>query len=872
MKDEDRAIWTAADALAALGRAGARPAVMALAGERVVTHTGAELLALARGTAARLSREGVGAGDPVAIRGENSAAWLAAALACWRQGAVLVPVDAAAPREEAARQIAEAGARLVLCEAEEAEALGETAPAIALGDLEPADDAPGPADLSPADPVALFRTSGTTGPPKTFHLSRRNIGVSVDAIVSWDGVTAEDRVMLPLPLHHVYPLLTAAMPALTIGAALVLPEGPTGPQIATAMRETRPSVLIGVPRLFEAMLDGIERRAGEAGRPLLWLFRGLHALAVRLDRAGAGALGRVVMTPFRRMAAPALRLCVAGGAALKPEVADRLRALGWDVRTGYGLSETASAFAGTFEETRRGSVGRPVAGGEVRIETPNEEGVGEILVRGPTVFDGYIDNPEANSGAFDADGYFRTGDLGRVDEDGFLYVTGRTKEVIVLAGGENIYPEDVEEAYLESPRIAEIGVLEKDGSLVALVRPDTAEIAEAGVVDMRQAVSVALASRGQELPPTRRLSGFALIREELPRTRLGKIRRFKLPELYERAKEGNVAEAREPTEEERAWIGEEPRKSAWECLGQEAGERPVGLDSHLQLDLGMDSFAWMTLAVSIEERTGVRLEAPDIAEIDTARDLLETVTEKARAEGGGPGRAEILERDRKWLAPRTWRERALGRLLHALNWLGMRLVFRLSVEGRENLPSDGPVLVCPNHASDLDPPAIAAALPRHARARAVWAADRVAMFRPPIRRRICRPVRVFPVDEAVPEVAVDLALEALGDGAVQVWFPEGWRAPEGRLMPFQAGVGRIVAGADPVVVPAWIDGTFEALPRWRRFPRLAKVRVVFGEGVPAARLREEAGGREGRERDEAIASALRERVRRLGEARGRDIG
>ncbi len=864
--------WIADEVFDRLAQAPGRPAVLALDGEQVVETSAGDLARLVHGVAALMVERGVSDGDLVAIWAPNSARWLAVALAAARLGVVLAPLDAMAPAAEVGPQAVAIGAAMVFADAPDggdgadgaALDAGEV-PVIDLAAIAPGDNAP--AGLPPQSdrPLALFRTSGTTGAPKTFTLTSRNIGTVVRALVDWGGVRAEDRVMLPLPLHHVYPLITAALPALTIGAALVLPESPTGGHIATAMKATRPTVLIGVPRLFETMLERIEARLAAAPWPARLFVGALSWLSRTLARLSGGRVGPGMMRLVAGKAAPGLRLLVSGGAHLKPETAAALKGMGWRVESGYGLSETASAFAGTFNGTRPGAVGKPLGPGEIRIADPNADGVGEICLRGPSVFSGYHDNPDANARAFDGDGFFRTGDLGRVDPDGYLYIVGRAKEVIVLAGGENVFPEDVEAAYLAHPFIQEIGVLEKNGALAALVLPDRAEIAATGTVEHDKAIRIALSSVAKSLPSTRRLSGFAIAREPLPRTRIGKLRRFLLPALYEAATGDRAAAPKaELSDADRAWLAEPPRAAVFRRLTAQASGAEPGLDSDLQMDLGFDSFAWMTLAVAIEEDTGVVLTLEDIAEIATVRDLMLRVTQKSA--DGAPARALAarLAEDRRWLAPRSGVERALGRLFYAVNSGLLRGLCGVDVEGRERLPETGPVLICPNHASMLDAPAIAAAMPGHLRARAAYAADKIVVFASRLFRLLCRPMRAFPVDQGVPTVAVELAVEALRGGSAVVWFPEGWQSPDGTLQRFEPGVGLVVAAAGVPVVPVLIEGSFEAWPRERAWPRPHRLRVVFGAPIPAETLLAGSEGEDAAGRAVRVATRLKAAIVQLG--------
>ncbi|MCP4383352.1 MAG: AMP-binding protein [Hyphomicrobiales bacterium] len=872
--------WSPIKALATLDQIGDRPIVLEVSGGQVNAVSGAELRRRTLGTVSALREAGIGCGSVVAIWAPNSAAWIAAGLACHLLGAVLAPIDALLSADEAREQIVASGAALVFVAQQSADALGDEIACLDLAKLPTHGDDSSIEDLTGDDPIAQFRTSGTTGAPKVFHLSLRNIGWNVHTISGIGLVTAEDRVLMPLPLHHVFPWITATLTCLTVGATLILPESPTGPQIAEALRLGRGTIIVGVPRLFEAMLAGIRGRIGSKGRLAILAYNSGLGLAKGLRHVNGGWLGSTLLAPVRRAIAPDLRLLVSGGARLPIGVEGELAALGWDVRTGYGLAETAASVTAPSLAKRPGSVGQPVAGCKIRIDDPGKDGTGEILLHGPMVFSGYIDNPKANAEAFTEDGYFRTGDLGWLDADGFLYVTGRKKEVIVLAGGDNLYPEDVEKRYLTDPEIEEIGVMERDGALVALIVPNLVAVAKTGASNPEDAVRVALGTVARSLPSTWRLAGFALTRQSLPRTRLGKLRRFRLPELYDRAKSGNAEmAARALTGEEQEWIEMPPRAAVWAILRRDHGTPPFDLDSHLQLDLGLDSFAWMSLSVAIEQATSVRLDQADIATIATVRDLLVRVSDKATVTGGDrPDMAEALVKERnRWLAPRTALEQASGWIVQSANNAVMRLAFRLRVEGADTLPDTGPVLICPNHVSDMDAFVLAAALPSGLRRRVVWAATRQRLFNTPLRRAFSRISRIFPVDETAPNIAVELAIESLAKGAAQVWFPEGWRSPDGRLLPFHAGIGRVVLRSHAPVVATYIAGTLEAWPRDRQLPHPAPVTVIFAPPVSAEELI--AAVPEGGDAAQAIADALRARVAHIapttaqpGEVRNGNVG
>ena len=371
-------------------------------------------------------------------------------------------------------------------------------------------------------------------------------------------------------------------------------------------------------------------------------------------------------------------MLASGGAALDPDLASKLEGMGWRVAIGYGLTETSPLLTlNPPDGTKLGSVASaPVPGVEITIDpSAVPEGVdrsgtshreGEILARGPNVFSGYRNRPEETGKVFH-DGWFRTGDLGYFDEDGYLYVTGRVSTLIVTPGGKNVQPEAVERAYLEHPFIREIGVLQKDGRLVAVVVPETDEIPQ--VEDMKSAMRQAIEECSKRLPSYQRISDYAISREPLEYTRLGKLRRHVLEERYDRAKggaedqetlsAGPVAPG-EMSEEDRALLDDPAAMGVWELLADRFPDRRLAPETSPQLDLDIDSLGWVNLTLEIGERTGVELGEEAIGRIGTVRDLLREV---ASGSCETTHRASPLERPEEVLddRQRRWLSRSGGR-------------------------------------------------------------------------------------------------------------------------------------------------------------------------------------------------------------------
>lgn len=817
-----------------------------------------------------LRQQGLGRGDRVVIMAPNSVEWIVSALGILHAGGVVVPLDTQMPGEDLGHALGDCAPSMVLTTGALRSRLSPLHNAVALFLFDGNEDDRGDResdrdwhDLLQAEPVAacpeakdlaaIFYTSGTTGPPKGVPLTHHNIGSNVEALCTQDLADSSDRVLVPLPFHHVYPFTLGILIPFTLGAPIIVPFSLVGPQILRALSEGEVTVMLAVPRLYEAIWNALEERVAERGRVAAALFSAMLGVCMAARQRLGWNPGKRLFGRLHRRIAPRLRLMVAGGAALDPELGRRLRGLGWQVATGYGLSETSPILTlNPPEKVNLESVGMALPGVKLAIDDREGRGSGEVLARGPNVFGGYWNLPDKTREALDEEGWFHTGDTGSFDAQGYLYLHGRASAMIVLSGGENVDPERVEKALEASDRIREAGLLEHEDRLAAIVVPEPEMLREVTGDELRRTLEKAVSEISADLPSHHRPSHVRVALDPLPRTRLGKLRRHKLEELLERLEKGDeaaeaVAEPISPQDmapEDQQLLSDPAAESTWRYLARRFDDIRLTPDSHLSMDLGIDSLSWVDLTLVLREEAGIDLDDSAIARVATVRDLL---NEAAAGPAGSQGEGEDLlgalrdpetllsDSQRKALMPPGRIQRSAGWLIWGLARLISRGLLQVSVSGQ--WPDRGPCVIAPRHLSVLDPLALLQVMDRRQAGSLYWAGWAGMLFTGPVRRWFSRTARILPIDPgAAPRRSLVLAAAALDLNHQLVWFPEGKRSPDGQLQPFRPGMGLLLRAQPVPVVPVWIEGTHELMPPGQRLPRRGRVRVVIGEPVYPERL------------------------------------
>ena len=803
--------------------------------------------------ASELAARNVLKGDAVLLWSPNSAEWVAAFLGCALSGVIAVPVDDASSPDFALRISQQVRTKLVLCPRERAAIFEHSG----IASIDPSDLGASiahhsserfrPLAIQPSDTLEIVFTSGTTAEPMGVVLTHANVAGNLAPIATeiakylkYERFFHPLRFLNLLPLSHVFgQFLGIFLPPL-LGATVVFEDTFNPTEIVATIHRERVSVLVAVPRLIDSLKQKIERDL-EADSDPEENARRRASFNADFSRAENQHFLRRWWTfrHIRRRFGWKFLAIISGGAALDPGTEEFWHRLGYAVVQGYGLTETTSLISLNHPfHTSRGSIGKVLPGRELRLA-----GDGEILVRGSGVASGYWNGRELVPVAGD-DGWYRTGDLGALDEQGNLFFKGRKKEVIVTPAGMNVYPEDLEAALRAQKEVRDAIVvgLERGGNAdPCAVMILAAESAAAKETLAKQAVDGA----NQTLAEYQKMrQWFLWPDDDFPRTSTGKPRRNVIRDA--------VAES----------MSESSRNSGRESIASPLSElvaRVTGRaapklapEDDLERDLGLSSLERVDLLGALEDRYQVDLSETSFANAGTVADIEKLLrSERTGAQDDTEGREGRERRGfhyPRWTLhwPATW-------LRLAAQYLLMRpAVFLLGwprVIGRENLHGfSGPLLVISNHIDDVDAGFIQTVLPPRIGHKLATATGGEALeaLRSPDRARgwLLRIydrlqwvlgitlLNLFPLPrEAGFRKSFAYAGEAVDRGYSVLVFPEGRHTEDGKLRPFRTGVGLLANNLRIPILPMRIDGLFEIKRAGKKIAPPGKIQIRIGKPV-----------------------------------------
>ncbi len=743
-------------------------------------------------------------------------------------------------------------------------------------------------EVFPEDVASLIYTSGTIDKPKGVMLTHKNLCSDFQSIDKLKLFSDKDTFISILPLHHAYPFMITLLTPLFCRARVIYTSSLRSDELLDLMREAKVTVLVGVPQLFSFFFANILEKMKKIPLFFRMPLLGVIEILWQIRRFSGINLSKLVLSKIHWPFGQALRFFACGGAKLNEEAVRFLVKTGFTILEGYGLTETSPVV--TFNPLKRqkiGSVGKVIPDVELKIDNPDASGMGEVVIKGPNVMKGYYERADDTASVL-KDGWFYSGDLGFIDKDGYLYITGRKKEVIVLSSGKNIYPEEVEFHYTKSPFIKEICVLGvgtvEEEKLTAVVVPDADYFRKGGEVDLNSVIRWELENLSEKLAPYKRIKGYIIVKEGLPRTRLGKIKRYEVKNKYldelKGIKSKGVEEEIPATDEDLRLLSSDVGRKIIEALNKCAKlERQIYPADHIELDLGIDSLGRIELIIALEQALNIRIPNELMTKVFTVKDLILEIEKLVPDEGVQREFVTQVKSQTLWseilnknpaqdiikkvnLSPN--RMTILGMLLLAeILRLVFKVVWGLKVFRAENIPKAGKCILCVNHSSYLDAFIVDASIPASLRKGVFFVGFR-AYFEQPLIKNLVKYIRVIPIDPGMHFVeAMQASSYVLRNDKIVCIFPEGQRTIDGNVKEFKKGVGILAEELNIPLVPVLITGSYESWPRAKLFPGIHPIKITFGRPFDFEELKKEGQKLGAKDGYEAIAFGIREEVIKL---------
>ena len=751
---------------------------------------------------------------------ENRPEWIYTYFALWDRKAVPIALDSTSNSKEILYVLEDSGPKFIICSDEteknvkEAVSIYDKGQVVIINvdshsidenkmEIIKKDDFE--LENPEGDSIAtMLYTSGTTGSPKGVMLTFNNLSSELEGLEKKNLLEPSDQILALLPFHHVLPLTATVLIILKYQASIVFVKKIASKEILEALDKNNVTALVGVPRVFKLFYDGIKQQIDSK-----FITRIIYKLMTKIK---SFKIRRKVFAKVHEKFGGELTFIVSGGAKLDSEIGEFYETLGIYVQEGYGLTETSPVIAVNTREGRKiGTVGKKLDNIEAKIVD------GELWVKGPIVMKGYYNKPEKTAEVITEDGWFKTGDLASIDDEGYITIRGRRNSMIVLSNGKNIDPEKLENKVIEKSKrlIKELGVFGHNDKLVAIIVPDLLECRKQGITNIKAYVKNIVEDYNLTVHNYEKILDYKLYEEELPKTRVGKLRRFMLPELYLKT---NVKKKKV----------EEPDNEVYKLL-KDYIKKLKGIEAqpeeNLELEIGMDSLDIVEFFAYVENSFGIQLDEEKFSEISNLKSLSEYINEKAtKIESGEVDWKKIIDA----APPVEEKNRWATRVLRPLFDLTIKLYFRLKRVNRDKL-SDKPQIFISNHQSFIDSLVLGSLLPAGILYNTVFLAIDW-YFKKGILKLLVSHGNVVLIDinknirKSVEEIAANVKA-----GKNVLIFPEGARTKDGKVAEFKKVFAIIAKELDVDVQCLGIKGAFEAYSRYMKFPKPKKIEVAVLE-------------------------------------------
>lgn len=788
-----------------------------------------------------LLRAGIEPGDRVILLSESrSMEWVTALFSIWQMNATAVLLDASLSAQDFKELISRSDARAVVTTPHIFQLLenSRTIPFLNVeNNLEPIPGSvlklnPTMPPTSDRDPflACLIFTSGTTGTPQGVMLSHQNILFVAKQSIAIADLKPSDQILGLLPLNHVFGLVNVFLCSLLAGATVTFVEKIRSEDILLTMKRAGVTTLPATPRILDLFYRQINQKIDNRGMGLKFTLRALLKLCGKIRSTGLGNPGLKLFPAIHKAFGGHLVRIISGAAPLPHNIFQHFEQIGWTVVEGYGLTETAGIVAGnTMKHRVPGSVGHPVPGVNIMIAHPNAAGEGEICISGPNVMKGYFRDPKATDEIL-RNAWLHTGDIGYLDREGDLIISGRIKELIVTSSGKKAMPADIESRYQQIPGISEIAVVGIKAPQQLGEEIHAAIVLNKNTGMTQQQVESLIFQRSVSIPMHLRIQQIHIV-NNIPKTSTLKVKRGVL-------KSQLLSESRmdDAIKTDNAFGKDVFENDVLQLLAEHINGRgtglskPVSLTSSLQFDLGIDSLDRLEISSKLEQQCGVKIDQSNLSAIDKVDDLIALVRSAPQKDSFSPVySAEDLPKIKGWG----------NKVFFAIFNSIASLIWKNKVEGVNHIPQKGPFILCANHQSYLDAFWIFANLSPELRSRACCVA-RKELSEQWATALLAHPVSVIPADRdgnALP--AIKMSLDVLKQGRPILIFPEGNRSRSGEMRAFRRGAAYLALKAGVPVIPVLIEGGFEIFPRHRLFPKIFnwkegkkyEVKIKFGKAI-----------------------------------------
>ncbi|KFE67779.1 AMP-binding protein [Hyalangium minutum] len=814
-----------------------------------------------------LMKAGVKHGDRVLLVSENRPEWAISYFGILRAGGTVVPVDPALSEAEVVNIARRAEAKACLISEQSIEEFPSLVASLTDGERstqvlslaeamsgDPAyPDRIGPVRKTAAadDVASLIFTSGTTGTPKGVMLTHRNFASLVAKLAGAFNIGVGDGLVSVLPLHHTFEFSAGFLMPFSRGAEITYIDELTADRLGDVFETGRVTAMVGVPALWQLLHRKITQEMASRPPAVEQAIKALMASHGELRNRSSINLGKLLFWPVHRKFGGKVKFLVSGGSALPDDVHKAFHALGFNITEGYGLTEAAPVLSVAEPTNKRqpGTVGKALPGIEFKIDQPDNDGIGEVIAKGPNIMAGYFGDREATEAVLKS-GWLHTGDLGRLDAEGRLYLVGRKKDVIIDANGKNVYPDELEDLYSVHTHIKELSIvgMPEDGGgekVACLCVPDYKERPRE---EVRRELEEHFRNVSADMPFYRRVKVLRFWDGELPRTSTRKVKRKLVVEELKRLE--RLASSGEKARDKVTHPGTGGVSDWLYPLIAEVVNRPaadVRPEARLSVDLGFDSLMLTELSVALEQ-AGVPLPAVnDLTQINTVDDLRKLIVASGRRPAMEARAKEISEDHKRSEEMEIPVPEVVANLGRQLLTFGQKVLyggaFSVKVTGKQFVPQNRNFLVIANHASHLDAGLIRTVLEEQGQ-KTVALAARDYFFDTALKRAYFENFTdLIPMDRhGSLRESLRLAGESLRMGYNLLIFPEGTRSTTGELLEFKPTLGYLALTYEVDVLPLYLKGTFEALPKGTMFPKSKELEVHIGPVLRYGDLRTKTQG------------------------------